>query len=331
MQSLHERLGTAISSLLSCSKDGNPPFLRGIVKPRETPKRAPFDATTVPQRLLFPHVERHPCTTFGPPLCPVTRARASSGRRREHRVRRPARTPPPLPEIPTPNAATRIAQFRQLLNDPTAGARLKPYDLVWLLYLVGDIHRPLHAVSKFIRELPNGDLGGNRIRVCAAPCRQELHYFWDASLGSGTAARALALARDLPPPPSAQLAEADVPTRSTWIIASAPGRSHEIRSHWPAAGSPYSSTMPLLVTHLRQFADALRLIPALILQDAKRCRCVQFLRTLTQTLQVTLLKDFQVGLCTQLYTASVDNCPCKIHSRRCTASQSRRALDGSDA
>src|SRR5580698_10244737 len=58
-------------------------------------------------------------------------------------------------------------------------------------------------------------------------------------------------------------------------------------------------------------ADALRLIPTRVLQGAKRRACVQFLRTLTETLQVTLLKDFQVGLCTQLYTASVDNCPRK--------------------
>jgi hypothetical protein len=115
-----------------------------------------------------------------------------------------------LPEIRTPNAATRIAQFRQVLNDPTAAARLKSYDLVWLLHLVGDIHQPLHAVSRFTHELPEGDLGGNRIRLCAAPCRQELHYFWDAALGRGTPAQALALARELPTPATAQLADVDV-------------------------------------------------------------------------------------------------------------------------
>jgi hypothetical protein len=115
-----------------------------------------------------------------------------------------------LPEIRTPNAATRIAQFRQVLNDPTATARLKSYDLAWLLHLVGDIHQPLHAVSRFTRELPGGDLGGNRIRLCAVPCRQELHYFWDAALGRGTPAQALALARELPMPAKSQFADADV-------------------------------------------------------------------------------------------------------------------------
>jgi len=102
--------------------------------------------------------------------------------RREHRYWHYVDVPfspdgTPLPEIRTPNAATRIAQFRQILNDPAAAPRLKSYDLVWLLHLVGDIHQPLHAVSRFTRELPEGNLGGNRIRLCAPPCHQELHYF----------------------------------------------------------------------------------------------------------------------------------------------------------
>jgi hypothetical protein len=135
--------------------------------------------------------------------------------RREHRYWHYVDVPfspdgTPLPEIRTPNAATRIAQFRRVLEDPRAAAGVKSYDLVWLLHLVGDIHQPLHAVSRFTHELPEGDLGGNRIRLCAAPCHEELHYFWDAVLGSGSAAQALALARELPTPATAQLTDADV-------------------------------------------------------------------------------------------------------------------------
>jgi hypothetical protein len=37
----------------------------------------------------------------------------------------------------------------------------------------GDIHQPLHAVSRFTHELPQGDLGGNRVRLCAPPCRRD--------------------------------------------------------------------------------------------------------------------------------------------------------------
>jgi hypothetical protein len=107
----------------------------------------------------------------------------------------------PLPKVPTPNAATRIEDFRNVLHDPEAPALLKSYDLVWLLHLVGDIHQPLHAVSRFTQELPEGDLGGNRIRLCDPPCRQELHVFWDQIIGRGSPTEAEALAQELPPAP----------------------------------------------------------------------------------------------------------------------------------
>ena len=123
-----------------------------------------------------------------------------------------------LPPIPVPNAATRIEDFRQLLADPTAPADLRSYDLAWLLHLVGDIHQPLHAVSRFTRELPAGDLGGNRIRLCAPPCRLNLHYFWDAALGYGTPIEALAAARGLPSPPPRRIRDTRV---QNWVDESA--------------------------------------------------------------------------------------------------------------
>lgn len=112
-----------------------------------------------------------------------------------------------LPMIPTPNAATRIADFRNVLADPAASADLKSYDLTWLLHLVGDIHQPLHAVSRFTQDLPQGDLGANRVRLCDPPCHQELHYFWDQAIGRGGTSEARALARQLPRPPADQVAD----------------------------------------------------------------------------------------------------------------------------
>jgi len=105
-----------------------------------------------------------------------------------------------LPDIPAPNAAVRIEDFRRVLADREVPAGIRSYDLTWTLHLVGDLHQPLHAVSRFTHELPEGDLGGNRIRLCAAPCGLNLHYFWDDALGHGTTSEALALARTLPAP-----------------------------------------------------------------------------------------------------------------------------------
>ena len=86
----------------------------------------------------------------------------------------------PLPAIPTPNAGELIRLFREAL----ASARpdeLKSYDLTWLLHLVGDVHQPLHAATRVSRALPEGDAGGNLVKLDCSKC--ELHFFWDDLLG----------------------------------------------------------------------------------------------------------------------------------------------------
>jgi S1/P1 Nuclease len=123
----------------------------------------------------------------------------------------------PLPAVPEPNAATRIADFRRALADPDTPEALKSYDLVWLMHLVGDLHQPLHAASRFTHELPRGDLGGNRIRLCAPPCRRELHVFWDEALGRGTPRRALAVAGALPRPAPQRVADTRI---ADWVAES---------------------------------------------------------------------------------------------------------------
>ncbi|MEJ0008779.1 MAG: hypothetical protein WDM77_21055 [Steroidobacteraceae bacterium] len=75
-----------------------------------------------------------------------------------------------------------------------------------------DIHQPLHAVSRFTRELPDGDLGGNRSD--GAPRRVALtpHQVWDAALGYGTTpSDARMLAGHLPTPPSRRIIDPRVP------------------------------------------------------------------------------------------------------------------------
>jgi hypothetical protein len=89
----------------------------------------------------------------------------------------------PLAATRIPNAQTQIRVFRQALATQRgdADAALQSYDLVWLLHLVGDVHQPLHATSRFDRKHPDGDAGGNHVRVCAANCGS-LHGYWDSLL-----------------------------------------------------------------------------------------------------------------------------------------------------
>ena len=121
------------------------------------------------------------------------------------------RGPAPL----APNVETQIARFRRTLSSPSVSDEVKSYDLVWLLHLVGDIHQPLHTVSRYSREQPEGDAGGNRVRLCAPPCRLELHAFWDDLLGHARRPEAaLRLAQRMPRAPE-QLAS--VSDESSWV------------------------------------------------------------------------------------------------------------------
>jgi S1/P1 Nuclease len=86
-----------------------------------------------------------------------------------------------LPAIPTPNAQERIALFRTVLASTSADP-VKSYDLTWLLHLVGDVHQPLHASTRVSSTDPNGDSGGNLVKLGCTSC--ELHAFWDDLLGT---------------------------------------------------------------------------------------------------------------------------------------------------
>lgn len=56
----------------------------------------------------------------------------------------------------------------------------KAVALCWLLHLVGDAHQPLHAATWFSKsKFPDGDQGGNRIRVKGGGT---LHSVWDGSV-----------------------------------------------------------------------------------------------------------------------------------------------------
>jgi len=135
----------------------------------------------------------------------------------------------PLVEARTPNAATQIALFRAVLAAPGGDDGVKSYDLTWLLHLVGDVHQPLHCVSRFDRDTPGGDDGGNKVKITGntapAICEDprycpfgppgELHAFYDVLTGQSygigaveTAAAAL---------PQARPARARVVDEAAWI------------------------------------------------------------------------------------------------------------------
>jgi hypothetical protein len=55
--------------------------------------------------------------------------------------------------------------------------------MTWLFHLVGDIHQPLHCVALYSAKYPDGDRGGNSIRIRISSSPTNLHSFWDGLLG----------------------------------------------------------------------------------------------------------------------------------------------------
>ncbi len=105
---------------------------------------------------------------------------------------RNAITPPPQH---ADNAMWAIATARRALSTPPAprptgqstapgqqadGARAMA--LLTLLHVVGDLHQPMHAVSRFDRQHPKGDRGGNS--VVLGPPWGNLHRLWDGMAGA---------------------------------------------------------------------------------------------------------------------------------------------------
>jgi hypothetical protein len=65
---------------------------------------------------------------------------------------------------------------------PATSASNPAYLLPWLEHITGDVHQPLHCVSRFLKsQEPKGDAGGNSVYV--GPNNRNLHSLWDGSAG----------------------------------------------------------------------------------------------------------------------------------------------------
>jgi hypothetical protein len=52
-----------------------------------------------------------------------------------------------------------------------------------LIHLMGDLHQPLHCISRVTEAHPKGDMGGNKFDVKLGDKTETLHHFWDGGLG----------------------------------------------------------------------------------------------------------------------------------------------------
>ena len=95
----------------------------------------------------------------------------------------PVRQPQP------PNALSEITRIIAELANSNLDSSRAAYDLSWLIHLVGDVHQPLHTVSRFTAGQPGGDQGGNLMWVSRT---RTLHELWDQIPGKGETAKFVA-------------------------------------------------------------------------------------------------------------------------------------------
>jgi len=85
----------------------------------------------------------------------------------------------PLPPLQKINAVWGIKQALIVLSSSKSNDMDKGMSLRILTHLVGDIHQPLHTVTRISKELPKGDLGGNLFHLAKNPIGSNLHQYWD--------------------------------------------------------------------------------------------------------------------------------------------------------
>ena len=81
------------------------------------------------------------------------------------------------------NIVWAIPQMQAILENPAASVQAKSFALSFLMHFVGDIHQPLHCISLYDKNYPNGDEGGNLIPI-RSPYASNLHELWDRELGA---------------------------------------------------------------------------------------------------------------------------------------------------
>ncbi len=96
---------------------------------------------------------------------------------------KPPGQPPSVP-APPPDKENMVAAFQRnlaVLRSAAADSE-KAVALCWIFHLLGDSHQPLHAVSLFTTQFPDGDRGGNLFFIRPDPsssASQNLHAYWD--------------------------------------------------------------------------------------------------------------------------------------------------------
>jgi hypothetical protein len=85
--------------------------------------------------------------------------------------------------VDTDNGVWAINTMQHAIANQYANAYERARFIVFITHIVGDLHQPLHTVSRISAKHPDGDLGGNLFLVKAGRKRSRLHKVWDDGIG----------------------------------------------------------------------------------------------------------------------------------------------------
>ena len=88
------------------------------------------------------------------------------------------------------NVVWAIMQAQLILKQVDVDPALQKLFLMFLMHFVGDIHQPLHCITRYSRAFPKGDQGGN-LFIIKSDITDNLHALWDKGLGSLQVAHAV--------------------------------------------------------------------------------------------------------------------------------------------
>ena len=84
--------------------------------------------------------------------------------------------------IPAMTGVSLLDTLQKMVAELSTGSDMaRAYNLPWLIHIVGDLHQPLHCVTRFslAHGAPLGDLGGNAFKVRDGSQTTNLHLYWD--------------------------------------------------------------------------------------------------------------------------------------------------------
>ncbi|KTC90223.1 S1/P1 nuclease [Fluoribacter dumoffii] len=85
--------------------------------------------------------------------------------------------------VESTNAVNTIKKAAAVLYSKKTTPADKKLALRMLIHITGDIHQPLHAITRVSAQHPKGDLGGNLFYLGPNPVGTNLHQYWDNGAG----------------------------------------------------------------------------------------------------------------------------------------------------